>query len=167
MLTVFVALTFVAIAIQAGVLVALYVAVKRSSERMEAVATQIQTRALPVLEQTSALLQETAPRLREITINLAETTSTVKEQVFKIDSTITEVMDRSRTQIIRIDEMVAGTLDKIEMTTQVLEMVAMNPVKKVTGILGALQVGLSTYLGKRRRNAARAAGAADDEDLFI
>ena len=46
-LTVFVALTGAAVALQAGILVAMYVAMRKSSARMEALAVEVKTKACP------------------------------------------------------------------------------------------------------------------------
>src|SRR4030088_1983472 len=56
LLRVFIALTAVAVVVQAGILVALYLAVRKSAARMEALATEVTTKALPTLETAQSML---------------------------------------------------------------------------------------------------------------
>ena len=46
----FIALTGAAVMLQAGVLVAMYLAMRKSSSRLEALAVEVKTKALPTLE---------------------------------------------------------------------------------------------------------------------
>jgi len=50
LLRLFIALTAFAVVIQAGILVALYLAVRKSAARMEALATEVTSKTLPTLE---------------------------------------------------------------------------------------------------------------------
>lgn len=160
--TVFVILIFIAIAIQAGILLALFVAFRKTSSRMEALAGQ----AAPVLESARQILAESGPQLREITANLAETTLRMKNQVERVDATVHDLVDRSRLQIIRVDELVSQTLDKVEETTEMVQETVVRPVKQVAGILQGISVALGAYLGMRRRPSHHS-GSLEDEELFI
>ena len=58
LMVVFIIVTSVAVVIQMGVLVALYLSVKKSSARMESLATQVETRAVPTLDMAQQILRE-------------------------------------------------------------------------------------------------------------
>jgi len=62
-ITVFVALTGAAVVLQAGILAALYVTMRKSSARMEALAVELKTKALPALETAQEILIELRPKL--------------------------------------------------------------------------------------------------------
>ena len=49
-LPIFVGVTAAAVVIQAGILVALFVAVRKSSSRMEALATEVKTKVMPTAD---------------------------------------------------------------------------------------------------------------------
>ncbi len=55
-LTVFIALTGLAVALQAAVLLAMYLAMRKSGERIEALAAEIKTKVLPTVEQAQTLI---------------------------------------------------------------------------------------------------------------
>ena len=68
----FIAVTTIAVAVQAGILVALYVAVRKSTERMEALATEVKTKVLPTVETAQSMLEELRPKIDVISTNFAE-----------------------------------------------------------------------------------------------
>src|SRR6202167_2145272 len=80
----FIALTGAAVVLQAGILAALYVAMRKSSARMEALAIEVKTKALPTLETAQAMLAELRPQLTVIADNLTETTHSVRSQVERV-----------------------------------------------------------------------------------
>src|SRR5436305_778803 len=83
-----------------GILYALVLSVKKSGERMEAVAKRVEVSVVPVLESTKVILEDATPKLKEITANLAETTGTLRAQVARMDATFNDAVDRTRLQVI-------------------------------------------------------------------
>ena len=57
-LPIFVGVTAAAVVIQAGILVALFVAVKKSTSRMEALATEVKTKVMPTVDTAQSMLVE-------------------------------------------------------------------------------------------------------------
>ena len=57
-LSVFMIVTCLAIILQAGILAALFHSVRKTGVRMERLADQLETRALPVLESARTILEE-------------------------------------------------------------------------------------------------------------
>jgi methyl-accepting chemotaxis protein len=167
LLTVFIIATCVAVIIQAGILLALFFSVKKTSERMEAIGNRIEVNVLPVLESTKVILEDATPKLREITSNLAETTGLLKTQVTRMDATINDVVDRARLQVIRVDELVTRTVDKVEETTEMMQHTVLTPMKQLSGVMQGLTVGIGSFLNRRRKAAMEASGARDDEEMFI
>jgi uncharacterized protein YneF (UPF0154 family) len=167
-LTVFVIATCLAVMIQAGILLGMFFSMKKTSERMEALAKRVEEKALPVLESTRIILEDTAPKLKEITANLAEVSGTVKSQVNRMDATFNDALDRTRLQVIRVDELVSRTIDKVEETTEMVQHTVLTPMKQLTGVIQGLSVGVGAFLNRRRKAAVESAQSGrDDEEMFI
>jgi ABC-type transporter Mla subunit MlaD len=168
LLIIAITVTALAVVIQAGILVALYVSVSKSSARMEAIASDLHKRALPALDAAGEILASSKPRLEQITENLAAATTTLRGQVERVDSTMSDVLDRARLQVIRADEMVTRTLDRVEETTEVVQHTVISPVKQLAGIISGLSVGAQAFFGFRRRSAQGSSKSEmQDEELFI
>jgi ABC-type transporter Mla subunit MlaD len=166
-MTAFVIVAAAAIIFQAILLMVLFFAFRKTSQRVEAIATNVESKAIPLLDTAKTILDENGPRLKEITQNLSETTSTLKTQMTRVDATLNDVLDRTRLQVIRVDDMVSRTMDKVEETTEMLQHTVVSPVKKLTGIMQGLSVGLGAYIQRRRKATMEAVTAVEDDELFI
>jgi len=168
-LTVFVALTAVAVALQAGVLLAMFLVLRKTGERLEALATEVKTKVLPTIEQAQAMLTDVRPKLEVITENLKETTGTVREQIKRIDSTVNDVVDRARLQIIRADELLSRTLDRVEYTSEVVQRTVVSPVRQMSGLWQGISAGLEFFFSGRGRHNGdrRERRAVPQDEMFI
>lgn len=164
---IFVIVAAAAIVIQAGILFGLFLAFRKTTQRVEAIATNVESKAIPLLDSARTILDENGPRLKEITQNLSETTTTLKTQMTRVDATLNDVLDRTRLQVIRVDDMVSRTMDKVEETTEMLQQTVVSPVRKLTGIMQGLSVGLGAYIQRRRKATMEAVTAVEDDELFI
>src|SRR5438445_466880 len=112
------ALTAAAVALQAGILVALYLAVRKSSARMEALATEVKTKLLPTAETVHSMLTDLRPKIETLLTNASETSGIVRGQLERLDATVNDVLDRARLQVIRADEFLNRTMDRVEEATE-------------------------------------------------
>src|SRR5947199_6935409 len=112
LLTIWVAVSAAAIVLRAGVLVALYLAVRKSSARMELLATEVKSKVLPTAELAHSMLIELRPKLDTLVTNASDTSTMLRKQMERIDATVHDVLDRTRLQVIRADELINRTMDK-------------------------------------------------------
>jgi hypothetical protein len=152
-LTVFIALTFLSILLQGGVLLAMYLTMRKSSERMEAIAIEVKTKVLPAVEQAQEMLTEFRPRMEVIAENLESSSTVVRAQLQRMDATVNDVVDRARLQIIRADDLLSRTLDRVEQTSDMVHSTVISPVRQISGLMQGITVGLEFLFGGRgRRN---------------
>ena len=169
-ITVFVALTGAAVVLQAGILAALYLTMRKTSARMEALAVEVKTKALPALETAQEILTELRPKLTVIADNLTETTHSVRSQVERMDATVNDVVDRARLQIIRGDELLTRTLDRVEETSDMVHNTVVSPVRQFAGLIQGVTAGIEFLLGNRgRRNGGsrEARRPVPQDEMFI
>jgi len=166
----FVALTGAAVLLQAGLLAAMYLSMRKSSTRLEALANEVKTKALPTLETAQAMLVELRPKLTVIADNLAETTHSVRSQVERMDATVNDVVDRARLQIIRGDELLSRTLDRVEETSEMVHNTVVSPVRQFAGLIQGVTAGIEFLLGNRGRkngNSRESRRPVPQDEMFI
>lgn len=154
LLIIFIVVTALAVLIQSGVMVALFVSVKKTNDRLK-----------PVIESASAFLVESRPKIQTITDNLTATTASLRSQVERLDATMSDVIDRTRLQVIRADEMVGRTLDRVEETSELVHHSVISPIKQLAGLVSGLTVGLDAFFRRGRRRHSE--DVTEDEELFI
>ncbi len=154
-MSVFVALTGIGILLQAGVLLAMYLAMRKSSERMEAIAEVVKTKVMPTVVEMQGLLSDVRPKLATIIDNLEDTTTLMRSQVHRVDATVNDVIDRARLQVIRTDELFTRTLDRVEQTSDLVHKTVVSPIRQISGLMQGLTVGLEFLFGGRNRRNGR------------
>jgi hypothetical protein len=162
----FIIFTAVAVIIQAGILVALFVVVRKTSGRVEKLASEVNTKALPLIETTQTLLVEVKPRVIDIVANAEESARIARTQMERLDATVSDIVDRTRLQVIRADELVNRTMDRVEETTDMVHRTVVSPIRRLSGLVQGLSAGLEFFLGRKRRQPRDGMGVPQDE-LFI
>jgi methyl-accepting chemotaxis protein len=157
-LTIWIAVTSAAVVLQMLILLAMYLAIRKLSARLESVVDETQSRVLPLLENGKAIQQdvktflETArPKIDLILDNAAHVTTVARTDIGRVSATVNDVVDRTRLQAIRVDEMVTRTLDRVEETSEKVQQSVKAPVRQVSGIAQAISVGVATYFRSQRR----------------
>jgi hypothetical protein len=162
----FIAATTFAVVIQAGILVGLYLTVRKSTAKMEALATEVTSKTLPTVQTVQNMLVELRPKIEVLTTNAAESSNLVRNQLARIDATLTDALDRTRLQVIRADELLNRTMDRVEETSEAVHKTVISPLRQVNGLMAALSTGFEVFLGQKRRQPKNGAGVPQDE-MFI
>jgi uncharacterized protein YoxC len=173
----FIALTGAAVLLQAGLLAAIYLAVRKTSTRMETLAEEVKAKAWPTIDTTQALLTEIRPKVQVIAENVqviaenvAEATSSVRTQIQRVDATVNDAVDRARLQIIRADDICSRTLDKVEATSEIVQRTVTSPVRQVSGIIQGVTTGLEFLFagrGRKNGNTRDARRPVSQDEMFI
>jgi hypothetical protein len=164
--TFFIAVTSVAVILQMVILAAMFFTMRASGMRMEALAAEIRGKALPALDQANVMLTELRPQLNTILENVNHSTALVRGHMTRLDATLHDVLDRTRLQVIRTDELVTKTLDRVEDATDAVHGTVMTPVRQLSGIMHGISVGLGFLVGGKSRNGRETVGVPRDE-MFI
>jgi hypothetical protein len=164
-ITIFVAITSAAVVIQAGILVAMFLALRKTSSKVEGLAEDFRTKVLPTAVIVHDMLEEFRPKLETTMSNITDTSTLLRAQIERLDATISDVMDRTRLQIIRADDMVTKTMDRVEDATDTVHRNVISPIRKISGVIQGLTVGLDFLMGPKRRKGSRV--PVPQDEMFI
>lgn len=164
LLIIFIVVTAVAVVIQAGILIGMYVAMRKTSAKVEALADEVKNKVLPTAELAHSMITELRPKIETVVDNVSVSTTVMRTQLERIDATLTDIVDRTRLQVIRADEFVTNTMDKLEETREVVHRTVVSPVRYISGLAHGVTVGLESFFGRRRPRTA--VGVPQDE-MFI
>jgi len=163
-LIVFVALTAVAILMQAGILAGMYIALRKTSAKVESLAEEVKTKVLPTAELAHSMMSELRPKIETVVDNVSVSTTVLRTQMERVDATLTDIIDRTRLQVIRADEFVNSTMDKLEETREAVQRTVVSPVRHISGLMHGLTAGLEAFFSrKRERNSA----TVPQDEMFI
>ena len=165
LLTAFVGLTALAVLIQMGVLIALFVSFQKASEQLQRVSKKMEEELLPTIRDAKALLADATPKVKEILENITVLSATARDDVERISSTAKDINDRVQQQLIRVDELVTRTLSRVAETTENVQQVITSPMRQISGVLAGLAAGLAEFLGSRKLQ--RRKNAMPRDEMFI
>jgi len=163
----------ISVVVQVGVLIALLMMVKRTSDKVNALTDDIKTRALPAIDSAQSFFDTTKPRIEQIIDDAASSTATLKQQIERIDATLNDAVDRTRLQVIRADELVTRTMDRVEETSDLVHHSVISPIRQAAGLIQALTAGMGFFFGRSNRGGngtrerRRSAEAVPQDEMFI
>src|SRR5258708_5304346 len=163
---VFVVVASVAIVVQAAMLTALFLQIKRLSERLERFTGDLESRLTPILSRVQIFLEDTQPKISEMVADAAHVVYLARAQAQKVDRVFTEASDRLRGQLVRGDRILTGALEALEDAGSKFTHNVWKPVQKVSALMQGIKVGidlLRSGRGSRRPEEA----AEQEEELFI
>lgn len=164
LLTVFIAVTAAAVLLQALILAGMYVAMRKTSAKVESLAEEVKTKVLPTAELAHSMMSELRPKIETLVDNVSVSTTVLRTQLERIDATLTDIVDRTRLQVIRADEFVTSTMDKLEETRETVQRTVVSPARHISGLMHGLTVGVEALFSRRR---ARNSANAQQDEMFI
>ena len=167
--TLFIAITAAAVILQAFFLAAMYFAMRKIGGNLETASHNFESRLFPVLEDTKKLqeqvrgiLESSQPKVDAILDNLAAVSKTARTDIDRVDATLNDALDRARLQVIRADEMLTRTMDRVEETSEKVQHSVLSPIRQISGVMQGVAAGFGAFFGQKHARS----GAPHDE-MFI
>jgi methyl-accepting chemotaxis protein len=162
----FVVVASVAIVVQAVMLTALFLQMKRLSERLERFTGDLESRLTPILSRVQIFLEDTQPRISEMVADAAHVVYLARAQAQKVDRVFTEASDRLRGQLVRADRILTGALEAVEDAGSKFTHSVWRPVQKVSALMQGIKVGIDLLRARRGRRKPEEP-LEQEEELFI
>jgi len=156
----------IALVVQVGILIGLFVQLKKTTESMNKMVNDLHARLGPILTRTQILLEDTQPKITTMVEDAAHIVYLARGQAQKVDRVIGEATDRLRGQLVRADRILTGTLEAVEDAGSQFRRSFWGPVHKVSAVVQGIKVGLDVLRARRGRAAVRETVDQEDE-LFI
>jgi hypothetical protein len=168
-LTIFIAVTSAAVVLQMLILAAILITMRKISSQVTTVSNEVRAQALPLIESGKKLeadfrrlLETSAPKVELVLDNTAAITTSAHSAIGRVETTLNDVLDRARLQIIRADDMVTRAMDQVEETSEKVAHTVTSPVRHANGIVHGISTGFGTFFGQKK---PRKPGPSDE--MFI
>src|SRR6202795_798457 len=166
-LQVFIVVASVAIVVQAAMLTAMFLQIKRLSERLERFTGDLESRLTPILSRVQIFLEDTQPKISEMVADAAHVVYLARAQAQKMDRVFTEAADRLRGQLVRADRILTGTLEAVEDVGVQFKRDFWGPVKKASAVVQGIKIGLDVLRSRRSGSRAARETVEQEDELFI
>jgi methylthioribose-1-phosphate isomerase len=156
LLTIFVALTAVAVIMQAGVLIAIYLVTKRTSEQLD--------RFTKDARELMGPMRSIADNMKTVSEDLIEMGLSAKEQMRRVEAIITDAGESIQVQIQRFDRVSKNVAERIDETAEVVQDSIISPFRDISALAKGVTRGFQFFFNKRTRAEE---SEREDEELFI
>jgi hypothetical protein len=157
----------IALVVQVAILIALFLQLKRTTESINRMVTDLHTRMGPILTRTQILLDDTQPRITALVEDASHVVYLARVQAQKMDKVFTEASDRLRGQLVRADRILTGTLEAVEDAGEQVRRSFLGPVQKVSAFVHGIKIGLDVLRSRRGQPERSAEGVEQEDELFI
>jgi len=157
LLTLFVALTAIAVITQAGVLVGIYIMSKRLSQQVDRFMKETREMMVPV--------RSIAENLRVASANLVEIGLSARDQFRQVEAMVTATGEALQVQLARFDRVSQDIIGRVNETAEIVQDSVVRPAREVAALAKGLTRGFGAFLFRRSRSTVDQ--ARQDEELFI
>jgi hypothetical protein len=161
----FVALTGIAVLLQACVLLAIYLSLRKAARSMTEAAEDLKTTVIPMTHSARALLDRITPQIITVSAGLADLTELLKKESKGVSASASEIMERVNRQTKRLDEMLTIGLNAVEKAGVVVESTVAAPVRQINGIMAAIRAVIETYRSTPSRHKPSADNTGIDPEI--
>ena len=156
----------IALVVQVGILIGLFLQLKRTTESINRMVNDLHSRMGPILTRTQLLLDDTQPKIATLIEDASHIVYLARGQAQKVDRIFTDATDRLRGQLVRADRILTGTLEALEDAGAGMRRSFWGPVQKATALVHGIKIGLDV-LRSRRSSAPSRESAEQEDELFI
>jgi len=159
-LTIFVAVSAAALLIQACMLIGLFVIMR-----------QLQAKIMPLIPQVEGILavvHRTTERVEKHVEQIGTTSSAIldvtKQQLARVDELLGDATTRAKVQMERAEMVLDDTMTRVQKTVSYVQSGVLRPVREVYGVMAGIRTALAHLGGSGRSTVDH---ATSDEEMFI
>jgi hypothetical protein len=165
LLVIFVGLTGFALLVQAIVMLAAFLTIRKTVSSLQSDVHELRASAMPIIEKSRDTLEKLAPKIESVSTDITEVVRTLREQTHHFQTVAGDVLDRVHRQTSRVDNMFTGVVDGVEHASNVVVGSVAGPARQVGAILAGAKAFLSV-LATGRRSGDRV-DVTTDQDMFV
>jgi hypothetical protein len=160
LLIIFVACSAVALLMQAISLLGLFIVARDLRNKLMPLWPEIQH----IVGVTRRTVERTEGQVEKIASTSVEILNTSKQQLAKIDELLTDATTRAKVQIEHAEMVIDDTMSRVQGTVVVVQRGVLRPIREVQGVLAGFRTALQ-HLGRGGRPTVD--HATSDEEMFI
>lgn len=160
-------LVALAMVVQAIVLLATFVAVRKAARSMDEKIEEMRASVEPLIITSRDLMTNLAPKITAMTEDVAAIAHTLRVQTADLQTAAGEIVERARTQASRLDTMLSNFLDAMDRAGGFVADTINKPVRQVNALIASAKAVIESL--RTSVPAPRAPGnhVPGDHDMFV
>lgn len=161
----FVAVTGLAVLLQAIILLAILVSVRKAARAVKEELEDLRSAAMPVIYNTRDLFARLAPIVEDTVGDLSEIARGLRVQTEEMQSTAAEVIEKVRKQTTRLDSMFTSVLDAVDRAGGFVAEAVSKPVRQLSALASSIKAIVESL--RVPAPPPRPGRPRDDKDMFV
>ena len=159
-MTFFVALSAVALLIQAGLLFGIY----KTTRALQTQTTSILPQVRSILAKAESTIDQSRQNIVDITAKANAMMDVGKAQLVKLDEVLTDASSRAKVQLERAEMVVDDTVSRVHQSVTAVHTGILRPVREIQGLTTGIRAAVDHFLRGGRPSVAQ---ATQDDEMFI
>ncbi|HEY7209524.1 MAG TPA: hypothetical protein VH477_04565 [Bryobacteraceae bacterium] len=160
LLTVFIAISAIALLIQAVSLIGMFLVARQVREKLFALWPEIQE-TVRIAKRTAHGVEKSTDRIASTSLGILEVT---RQQLVKVDDLLSDASTRAKVQMERAEMVLDDTMTRVQSTVSVVQRTVLRPIREVHGVLSGVRTAIQ-HFGRASRSTVD--HATSDEEMFI
>jgi hypothetical protein len=158
-MTAFVIIAAIALAIQAGLMFGIY----KASRTMEQNVNRLLPKVEALVDSSKVAVDDGRRLIDEVTVKAADILEVTRKQLVRVDAVLEDAAARARVQLDRAELVLDDTMNRAHETVALVHTGIMKPLREIQGVAAGLTAALHFLMGRRPDPAH----AHADEEMFI
>ncbi len=166
-LTVFVAVSTIALVFQAIILFGVAKSARAVEERIAKLAPKVEAlvpKVEALAETSRAAIDEGRANMAEITARTREILETTQRQLMRVDHVLEDATERMRIQFDRAEAVVDDAVNRAQQTVAIVHGGIMKPIREINGVAAGLRAAIHYFMRGGRPTPDQVTA---DEEMFI
>lgn len=138
------AVAAVALALQTIFMIVLAVIAIRAVKTVRAELDEYRSSAMPIIEKTRDLLEKIAPKIEDTVKDVSEISKSLRTQTADIQTAANELIERTRRQASRVDNMLTAVFDCLERAGTAMSEAVAKPLRQLSGLIASVKAAVET-----------------------
>jgi signal transduction histidine kinase len=134
-----------AMLIQAGVLLAAFLAMRKAARSMDEKIDDVRSQVLPLIETTRNLMTKVAPRIESASEDMANIAHTLRVQSANLQTAADEILERARSQAGRLDTMLSSLFDAVDRTGEFMADCINKPIRQFSALVASARAAIESF----------------------
>jgi len=160
LLTIFVIVAAVALVIQAGMLIGLFIVARSLQAKITEILPDVQN----VIGISKRTLESVEKHINKIGATSGAILDVTKQQLAKVDELLIDATTRAKVQMERAEMVLDDAMTRTQQTVSLVQRGVVRPVREVYGVFAGIRTTIS-HLGRSGRPTVD--HATSDEEMFI
>lgn len=165
LLLVFVALTGAAVLLQAMILLALFLTVRKTAATLQQQIDELRTTVLPVVHEAKDFLSNVRPKLEAVVNDVSRISASLRAESADLQQSAEEIMESVRRQASRVDAMLTSFFDTLDRASARVSDAVNTPLRHLSALVTGVKAGLDNF--RAGRPEPRRINAPAGDDYFI